>query len=98
MPIGNRIVLVQPRYDWRSGSPRLLYVTALFGDSVRTARSMFQLVGRTPSTRAISNADFRTRVKELYDEMRRASTRGDWGTYGRAFDALGALVRQPQRR
>jgi hypothetical protein len=97
VPIGNRIILVQPRYDWRNGSPRLLYVTALFGDSVRSARSVFQLVGRLPSTRAISSADFRTRVRELYDEMRRASTRGDWGTYGRAFDALGALVRQPQR-
>ena len=46
----------------------------------------------------ISGADFRVRVQELYDEMRRASARGDWGTYGRAFDALGALLRQPPRR
>jgi len=98
VPVGNRIILVQPRYDWRSGSPRLLYVTAAFGDSVRSARSVFQLVGRLPSTRPISNADFRARVKELYEDMRRASTRGDWGKYGRAFDALGALVRQPPRR
>ena len=98
VPVGKRIILVQPRYDWRAGSPRLLYVTAIFGDSVRSARSVFQLVGRSPSTRAISNVDFRARVKELYEEMRRASARGDWGTYGRAFDALGALIRQPQRR
>jgi hypothetical protein len=97
VPVGNRIILLQPRYDWRSGSPRLLYVTAAFGDSVRSARSVFQLVGRLPSTHPVSNADFRARVKELYEEMRRASARGDWGTYGRAFDALGALVRQPQR-
>jgi hypothetical protein len=98
VPVGNRIILVQPRYEWRGASPRLLYVTAIFGDSVRSARSVFQLVGRLKSTKAISNVDFRARVKELYEEMRRASARGDWGTYGRAFDALGALIRQPPRR
>lgn len=98
VPVAGRIVFVQPRYDWRGTSPRLLYVAAIIGDSVRTARSVFQLAGRAPSAAPISSADFRTRVKELYDEMRRASARGDWGTYGRAFDALGALLRQPQRR
>ena len=98
VPVDGRIVLLQPRYDWRGSAPRLLYVTAIAGDSIRSARSVFQLAGRAPSTAAISTADFRTRVKELYDEMRRASARGDWGTYGRAFDALGALLRQPQRR
>lgn len=99
VPVAGRIVMLQPRYDWRgAGAPRLLYVTAVFGDSMRSARSVFLLSGRPPSSTPVSNADFRTRVRELYDEMRRASARGDWGTYGRAFDALGALLRQPQRR
>jgi len=98
VPVGNRIILVQPRYDWRSPTPRLLYVSAAFGDTIRTARSVFQLGGRPASTVPLSESEFRVRVRELYEEMRRASTRGDWGTYGRAFDALGALVRQSQRR
>ena len=98
LPVGNRLVVLQPRYDLRgSGPPRLLYVTAIFGDSVRSAPDVFQLGGRSPSTAPITNADFRARVQQLYDEMRRASARGDWGRYGRAFDALGALLRQPRR-
>jgi hypothetical protein len=97
-PVGNRLVTLQPRFDMRaSGPPRLLYVTAAIGDTIRTARSMFQLGGRTQATTPISNADFRARVQELYNEMRRASTRGDWGRYGRAFDDLGVLLRQPRR-
>ncbi len=98
LPVANRLVLLQPRYDLRSsGSARLLYVTAVLGDSAWSARSVFQLGGQPASTTPISGADFRTRVQELYNEMRRASTRGDWGSYGRAFDALGALLRQPRR-
>jgi len=98
LPVANRLVALQPRYDLRgSGPARLLYVTAVSGDSVRSARSVFQLAGRGAATTPISNADFRTRVQELYSEMRRASTQSDWGRYGRAFDALGALLRQPRR-
>ena len=29
-----------------------------------------------------------------YEEMRRATARGDWAAYGRAFDALGALLKE----
>ena len=98
LPIGNRIVLVQPRYDLRgSGPPRLLYVTAVFGDSMRSAPRLYQLAGRSAVTTPLSSTDFRARVQELYNEMRRSSTRGDWGRYGRAFDALGELLRQPRR-
>ena len=99
VPIGRRIVLVHPRYDWRgSGAPRLLYVTLLAGDSVRSARTLFQLAGRLPDTAAVVSGDLRARALRLYEEMRRASSRGDWVTYGRAFDALGALLRsRPER-
>ena len=96
IPVGGHVLLLQPRYDWRrgSGSPRLLYVSAVLGDSVRTARTLLVLAGRLPdSTLARSTVDFRARVQQLYDEMRRASARGDWSAFGRAFDALGALVR-----
>ena len=96
VPIGDHVLLIQPRYDWRrgSGAPRLLYISAVLGDSVRTARTLLALAGRLPdSTLAQSSADFRTRVRQLYEDMRRASARGDWSAFGRAFDALGAVVR-----
>ena len=95
VPVGDHVLLVQPRYDWRRGSgpPRLLYVSAVLGDSVRMARTLLALAGRLPdSTLAQSSVDLRTRVRQLYEEMRRASARGDWSAFGRAFDALGALV------
>ena len=96
VPVGNHVLLLQPRYDWRrgSGSPRLLYVSAVLGDSVRTAKTLLVLAGRLPdSTLAQTSIDFRARVRQLYDDMRQASARGDWTAFGRAFDALGALVR-----
>jgi uncharacterized membrane protein (UPF0182 family) len=96
VPVGDHVLLVQPRYDWRrgSGSPRLLYVSAVLGDSERTARTLLALAGRLPdSTLAHSSVDFRTRARRLYEEMRRASANGDWSAFGRAFDALGVLVR-----
>ena len=97
VPLADRIVLAQPRYDWRGGgAPRLLYITAITGDSVRSARTLFQLAGRMPDTTVVTG-DLRTRALRLYEEMRRASARGDWHAYGRAFDALGALLRERRR-
>jgi hypothetical protein len=96
VPVGEHVLLLQPRYDWRrgSGSPRLLYVSAVLGDSVRTAKTLLALAGRLPdSTLAQSSVDFRARVRQLYDEMRRATSVGDWEAFGRAFDELGAMVR-----
>lgn len=95
VPIGDRILLVQPRYDWRrAAAPRLLYVSALLGDSVRSAPTLLALAGRSAdSTGTLPEAEFRVRARQLHDEMRRAGARGDWAAFGRAFDALGALLR-----
>lgn len=93
VPLGGQVVLVQPRYDWRgTGAPRLLYVAALSSDSVRSARTLLQLAGRLPVMTPLSAADLRGRLRELYEEMRRASARGDWAAFGRAFDSLGAIL------
>lgn len=98
IPVADQIVLLQPRYDWRGGgAPRLLYATALVGDSVRSARTLLQLAGRLPDSAMVTTGDFRARVMRLYEDMRRASARGDWAAYGRAFDALGALLRERRR-
>jgi hypothetical protein len=70
-----------------------MYVAAIAGDSVRSARTLLQLAGRLPDS-AASSADVRAGALRLYDEMRRAQQRGDWAAYGRrAFDALGRLLR-----
>jgi uncharacterized membrane protein (UPF0182 family) len=74
-----------------------MYVAAIAGDSVRSARTLLQLAGRLPDTTAADNADFRARAVRLYDDMRRAQQRGDWAAYGRAFDALGRLLRTRSR-
>lgn len=97
IPVAGRLLLAQPRYDWRGGTPRLLYVSALMDDSVRSARTLLALAGRdADSSVAVSDAQFRARARQLVDEMRRASGRSDWTAYGRAFDALTALVRGRQ--
>ena len=98
VPIADRVVLVQPRYDWRgAATPRLLYVSTTTGDTVRSARTLLALAGRFPDTTTTTPAEFRRTVQRLYDEMRRAIARGDWSGYGRAFDALGTLLRQRQQ-
>lgn len=98
IPIGTRVALMQPRYDWRGGgAPRLMYSPILDADTVRSARTLLQLVGLLPDTARAEGGDFRARVQRLYDEMRRASLRGEWAAYGRAFDALGALLSAPGR-
>jgi hypothetical protein len=98
LSVAGQIMLVQPRYDWRgSSAPRLLYVATVAGDTVNGARTLLQLAGRMPDTATVGPADFRARVAKLYEEMRRASARGDWSAYGRAFDALGMLLRERRR-
>ena len=98
VPLAGDVALVQPRYEWRgSGAPRLLYVSATIGDSVRTAGTLLELAGRPPAAAPLGAPDFQNRVMQLYEEMRRAMARGDWTAYGRAFDALGVLL-GPSRR
>ena len=94
IPLGNEIVILQPRYDWRGGSPRLMYVAALAGDTVRSARTLAQLAGFQPDSNRGGSAVNRARALQLYEEMRRAMQRGDWAAYGRAFDQLGRALRE----
>lgn len=97
IPVRGELVLMQPRYDWRgSGAPRLLYVVVLSEDSVRSDRTLLALAGRRGAIPA-TPTDLPARIRDLYDEMRRASARGDWSAFGRAFDALGALLGRRRR-
>jgi hypothetical protein len=41
--------------------------------------------------------DLRARAESLYHDMRDALRRGDWPSFGRAFDALGGALRVSPR-
>lgn len=94
IPLANEIAILQPRYDWRDGSPRLMYVAALVGDTVRAARTLALLAGYQPDATRIGSAVNRGGALQLYEDMRRAMQRGDWAAYGRAFEQLGRALRE----
>jgi uncharacterized membrane protein (UPF0182 family) len=93
--VGDHAVFVQPVYEWGpAGAPTLAYVAVLFDDSVHVAPTLGQLAGRpaTPGGTARPRAPDTGSIRELYQSMRDALRRGDWVAFGRAFDALGALL------
>jgi hypothetical protein len=82
--------------QWRpGGSPRLARVIAVVEDSVRIGPTLIAAVGGARALIATETPprDFRTRADSLYRTMREALARGDWGAFGRAFDALGAALK-----
>jgi uncharacterized membrane protein (UPF0182 family) len=96
IPVADHSLYVQPVFQWRpGGSPRLLRVEALIGDSLGVAPTLPAALGVAPPPPAAEPAprDLRARADSLYQVMRDALSRGDWTTFGRAFDALGAALR-----
>jgi hypothetical protein len=97
IPIAGDLAFAQPAYAWRAQStPTLVRVGLLMGDSVHVAPSIAQLAGTLPTptsplTPAVA-ADLRTRAGALYARMRDALRRGDWTSFGQAFDELGKLI------
>jgi uncharacterized membrane protein (UPF0182 family) len=98
VPVGGHPVYFQPVFQWLpGGTPRLLHVNALAGDSVAVAPTLAAVLGGeagTESSPAVTQP-FRLRADSLYRAMRAALERGDWTSFGRAFDALGAALRRP---
>lgn len=97
IPIAGDLAFAQPAYAWRAQStPTLVRVGLLLGDSVHVAPSIAQLAGTLPTPSAPLTpsvaADFRTRAAALYTRMRDALRRGDWVSFGQAFDELGKLI------
>jgi len=66
---------------------------------VTTGRTLAEALGVAAAppvdTTPLTPGDFRARVRELYDQMHAALQRGDWVAFGRAYDALGQLLRKP---
>jgi hypothetical protein len=96
VPVSGAALYVQAVYQWRpGGSPRLARIGAIVNDSVRVGPTLAAAVGGAPPRRAgdAPTRDVRARADSLYRAMRDALSRGDWGAFGRAFDALGAALR-----
>jgi uncharacterized membrane protein (UPF0182 family) len=96
IPVGGRPVYFQSVVQWLpGGSPRLVHVTALAGDSVTVAPTLAAILGGSiGATAQTVTQGFRVRADSLYRIMRSALERGDWTAFGRAFDALGAALGQ----
>jgi len=101
---GGTAAYLQTTYAWRTdGAPTVARV-AVYGagaarDSVAFGLSLAEAVGMTPETTdanaAMTPADFRQRVNDLYAAMRDALRRGDWIAFGKAYDDLGRVLRVP---
>jgi uncharacterized membrane protein (UPF0182 family) len=98
VPVAGHPVYFQPVFQWLpGGTPRLLHVNALVGDSVAVAPTLAAVLGGEAGIESgpAVTQPFRVRADSLYRAMRAALERGDWTSFGRAFDALGAALRRP---
>ncbi|MEO7963251.1 MAG: UPF0182 family protein, partial [Gemmatimonadaceae bacterium] len=88
---------VQTAYSWRGdGAPTVRLVAVLIGDSVRTGATVPAAAGLPAPIlpeEPLSPSAFRSRIDQLYSEMREALRRGDWPAFGAAFEAIGRLLR-----
>jgi hypothetical protein len=85
---------------WKADVPPTVARVAVSRDTlVTTGHTLGEALGvaavAAPDTVPIAPGDFRARVHELYDRMHAALQRGDWVTFGRAYDALGQLLLKP---
>jgi uncharacterized membrane protein (UPF0182 family) len=98
VPVGGHPVYFQSVFQWLpGGTPRLVHVSTLAGDTVSVAPTLAAVIGGEASLESSPAAaqPFRVRADSLYRAMRAALERGDWTSFGRAFDALGAALRRP---
>ena len=96
VPLAGRPLYVQSNFQLRPGSaPTLVRVASVYGDSLRAGMSLPAALGAVPTAAAQSTSapDLRPRADSLYHVMRDALARGDWSTFGHAFDALGVALR-----
>lgn len=97
LPTPTGEAFVQTAYARRSdGSPAVRLVAVAIGGSVRTGSTIAAAAGlpapALPTT-PLTPSEFRARVEALYGEMREALARGDWVSFGNAYDALGRVLR-----
>jgi hypothetical protein len=100
VPVSGRPLYLQSTFQLGpGGSPRLAHVATLAADTLRggaTPGAAFGIVVPATDGRAPPQG-FRAHADSLYRAMRDALARGDWSTFGRAFDALGGALRDTIR-
>lgn len=101
VPTRSGIAFVQPTFRWRGQAPPTLNrVLTLAGD---TPRSIAPPISGTPSPSGeaapptVPAGDLRTSLRTLYATMRDALRRGDFATFGKAFEALGRALDSSRR-
>jgi len=98
---GGQLLFVQPLYAWRPDGATLLGVAATTDTVVTAARTLIDALGArgntTESMGPIASSDFRAAVEQLYTKMADAMRRGDWVAFGRAYEALGALLNRGRK-
>jgi len=93
MPLGNRLVFVQPVFSYpREDSPTLSYVGVIDGETAR------RLAGLRRDGTPVAGGDLRAQVQAAYAAMRSALARGDWVAFGRAMESLGRIAGGGGRR
>jgi uncharacterized protein len=103
IPVAGDVAFMQSVYAWRTqGAPTLARVSLLYRDSVRTGTSLTQIAGSASAVGAhplpsLTPEGQRLRADSLYRAMREALQKGDWASFGRAFDALGRVLGAPPR-
>ena len=105
---GGAAVYIQTTYAWRSDAAPTVARVAIHGagatrDSVAFGATLGDAVGVRPepqdsSSVALTPANFRVRVNDLYTTMRDALRRGDWTAFGKAYEDLGRVLRAPAPR
>jgi hypothetical protein len=98
---GGRLLFIQPLYGWRTDGASLLAIAATTDTIVTAGRTLADALGSrgTPADvmSPIAASDFRTQAELLYARMSDAMKRGDWVAFGRAYDALGALLNRARK-
>ncbi|MEO8336828.1 MAG: UPF0182 family protein [bacterium] len=97
VPVAGRPMYIQPTFQLRPGAaPTLVRVAAVRGDSIRAGPTLAAALGaasRGATAVHTTPSDVRLHADSLYRAMRDALARGDWASFGRAFDALGLALR-----
>lgn len=95
VPVGRSVSLMRISYVASPTGALSVYRTAvLSGDSLRVGRTLAEAMGAAVGTGATGggSTSLQARLATLYERMRAALRRGDWLTFGAAFDSLGMLL------
>ena len=97
VPVRTGIGFVQPTYRWRPPSvPSLSRIDLLVGDSTRSVGPAAGAATRADAP-ATGGSSANASAAASYAAMRAAMRGGDWLAFGRAFEALGKALRQPNK-